>query len=164
MDMNFIDKIMKELATLETWEIIDTVSEKWGSEDHGITEEKSLTYPQFIQDLLHIVDFDIACNWDGLEHFIRSCDKLGYLNTIKAFENIQSYNEAHILSEIRKLPTVTAWHNGKKIPLCEDDKMRIENCEKQLYCAKQDTNMWELLEKYISAQKAEYGSTQAEQV
>lgn len=150
--MNFVDELLSEPRALSAAEVISVVLEKWDSTDHGITEELSAQYPQYINDLLHIADLDCACAWNGLLHFVQSNDLVGYQRTIQALDNIGAQSDAEILRTIARIPEVARKLAGNSSGVPKQVKKQIEDHEENFYSSKENTELWELLERYIDCQ------------
>ena len=147
--MNFVDEQLEIRETLSAAELVSAITEMWHTTDHGITEELSLQYPQFIQDLLHIADFDSACNWNGLEYFVKANDHRGFLGTIAAFERCGYIDGVRLLCEIGEKDDVRKRHETGKGRLGKNTLALIQKIEPSLYYQQEDTKFWNLVESYV---------------
>jgi hypothetical protein len=156
--VNFVDLLLENIALVSASEVIDTALDKWGSTRHGIDEENSLKYPQFINDLLHIADLDTSANFEGLVAFVCCCDKLGFANTIKAFRRIGDKRDADILEEIFHIPEVQGLYAGGRKALPDEVVERIIILGTEMYFHKPKAEMWDLLEDYLAKEMYNYTS------
>ena len=151
--MNFVDELLDILGTLSAVEVIETVTVMWADTTHGITEEQSMHYPVFMQDLLHIIDFDTVCNRDGLENFVKYNDTQGYAATIKAFERCGYVEGAEILATIRLQKDVCKRQQNGHGKLSKETLTLIESLENKFYYERVDTEFWQLVEQYVENEK-----------
>ena len=154
--MTFVDILLENISMLKANEIIHLVAEKWITTDHGITEEESLKYPQFMNDLLHIVDFDTALNHDSLAHFTIYCDELGFLNTIKALKNIKAKKEERILKNVFNMPEVQEIYKTGKKELSVEIMEKLLAFEGDMYISSESKKFWNLLESYVEKETYNY--------
>jgi hypothetical protein len=154
--MNFVDILLENIAAISTADVINIVLDKWGTVRHGITEETAANYPQFINDLLHIADFNNSACFEGLVAFVCYCDRLGMENTVKAFRNIKDDKDAEILEEIFHLGEVQKIYAGAAKSLPDETVERIVFLGAGMYFNQPESDIWELLEKYIDKELYSY--------
>ena len=133
--MNFIDKLLNDLNNKSADDIIQIIGNNIYTE--SIDRKQILKYPQFIQDIIFIIDLDteLSMNGDVLQNSIR----LFIQNIITALENIHADNDAKLLKEIFKLDKINP-----------DDKY-INILYKKMYLYT-DFDIWSLLEAYVKKQ------------
>ncbi|MDR2006478.1 MAG: hypothetical protein LBP78_04460 [Acidaminococcales bacterium] len=154
--MNFVDLLLENIVAVSSADVINIVLDKWGRIRHGITEETAVNYPQFINDLLHIADFNNSACFEGLVSFVCYCDKLGMENTIKAFRNIKADKDADVLEEIFNIAEVQKLYASRSKALPDEAVERIVFLGAQMYFNQAETDVWELLEKYIDKEMYNY--------
>lgn len=93
--MNFIDAVMKRLDIMSADDVIQEIG---GSiYDNPAVRKELHKYPQFIQDIIFIVDLDTALNMDG-DVLVNNENDIP--NMITALQNIHANNDASILQKI----------------------------------------------------------------
>ncbi|MDR3348252.1 MAG: hypothetical protein LBO03_01375 [Acidaminococcales bacterium] len=154
--MNFVDLLLENIVVISGADVINIVLDKWGKLRHGITEETAANYPQFINDLLHIADFNNSACFEGLISFVCYCDRLGMENTVKAFRNIKAYKDAEILEEIFNIAEVQRLYSGRAKTLPDEVVERIVFLGAAMYFNQAETEVWELLEQYVDKEMHSY--------
>lgn len=67
--MNYIDEILKNKDAMTADDIIQAIAERMYKEPN--TWKNISKYPQFIQDILYIIDYDTELQMEGLSGFLR---------------------------------------------------------------------------------------------
>jgi len=136
--MNFIEKILDNIDNMSAEHVIQSMTKIYSE---PIDRIQLLEYPQFIRDIIFIMDLDTEMNMQGdvLENSIRE----DIPNIIYALKNINADNEAKILEEIYDLYQQNS----------EDEK--IDELYGKMYIYT-DFDIWSLLEIYVKNQMDEY--------
>lgn len=105
---------------------------------------QSLTaYPQFVQDVIYIIDYDTEVQMEGLEGFFTNSTKDFFYETYHALINCGALSEAEILVKAQKI-------------LCLMDETgddmyheQFEHIEKQIALHNDYEHFWNLVRAYI---------------
>lgn len=137
--MNFIEKILDNLHRMTADDVIESIARK--IYDEPIEREELTKYPQFISDIIFIIDFDTEMTMQGdvLQNSI--CEFVP--NIITAFKNIKAENDTNILQEIYE-----------RYQQNEDDEM-INNLYNKMYI-NTDFDIWPILDAYVEKEIIKY--------
>ena len=161
--MNFIDGILLEIDNMSASEIIESIATKIYSEP---IERRELTkYPQFVQDIIFIIDLDTELTMNGMFGFIENSTVEYIDETISALKRISADSDANILQNIKHLINpkqlrkdmcvleTYAITSFKEIHNISDDVIdKIKALAKQMYIYN-DFDIWSLLEQYVTQAK-----------
>ena len=141
--MNFIDNILQRLDTMSADDIIQEI----GGNIYGANIERNeiLKYPQFVQDIIFLVDMDTELNMQG--DILANSTRLYISNMVIALKNIHADNQAILLQNI--FDTYNSIQNGE-----DEDKMEeiIDGLYNEMYFHT-GFNIWSLLESYVEHEK-----------
>ena len=92
--MNFIDAALEKQSTLRYDDFLQAMA--------GIYKEPDVwdilyTYPQYIQDVIYIIDYDTVLQMEGLAGVLESGRPEKYAKTYHALLRSGALDEAHIL-------------------------------------------------------------------
>ena len=95
--MNFIDRALARGDTLDADDFLQAMADIY--KEPQVWQELD-RYPQYIQDIIHIVDYDTAVQMEGLDACAASPRAEQY---IQALLNCGAVSEAEILKRAKKL-------------------------------------------------------------
>lgn len=147
--MNFVDYLLADVNAAGMHNIITDMAEIWNTVTHGLTVDYFAGHPQYIKDLVHILNFDAVCVWDGLDDFVSRGDKALFENTVKAFGNIGFEPAVQILNEVFGLAEVQSFYNNRIFFIKMQTLREIAAFEHKLQAANYNTSMWARLERYV---------------
>ncbi len=138
--MNFIDEVLKNLGTMRADDVIQSMARIY---EKVIERTKIAEYPQFIQDIIYIIELDTELAMSGIGGVLDN--NIGeYMNEIiLALQNIHANRDAQVLQQIINLYNID--ETGEKINELAD----------QLYLYT-DFDIWSLLEFYVEKEKEKY--------
>ncbi|CAI3244159.1 conserved hypothetical protein [Clostridium neonatale] len=134
--MNFIDRALERLNEMSADDFLQSMADIY-SEPIDRSEIKG--YPQFVQDVISIIDYDTELQMEGLEGFFNDSTK-DYINeTIIALKNCGAIKEAEILEK------------------CNNDDIenydRYDELENETYLNNDFEGFWKLVKDYIEREK-----------
>jgi L-fuculose-phosphate aldolase len=140
-EMNYIDEILPRIHSMNADEIIEAIGGNFY--DKGVEWEDILKYPQFVQDIIFLVDLDTALAMNG-DVLMNNLTRVP--NMITALKNVGANNDSTLLQKI--YDEYTAGYD-------EDRTEEVWNHElyKEMYFYN-DLDIWGLLEKYVELEKA----------
>ncbi|SHL29070.1 DMP19 family protein [Flavobacterium chilense] len=136
--MNFIEKTLNNLCDMTADDVVQSMAKIY---NEPIDRNKLLEYPQFIRDIIFLIDFDTEMNMQG--DVLQNSIKEHVPNIITALGNIEANNESKILQEIYK-----------RFQQNPDDEM-IDKLYAKMYLYT-DFDIWLLLDIYVEKQMKEY--------
>lgn len=136
--MSFIDKVLININSMTADDIIQAMADIYSEPIER--EEIVVKYPQFIQDIIFIIDFDTELAMQGIGGLLENRAGRYISNIIIALRNIQADNEAILLQEI--------YEKYKANP--EDESIDESADKLYLYTG---FDIWELLEIYVDKEK-----------
>lgn len=138
MEKNFIDKALENNLHgdefLQAMADIYNEPEVWGQLDK---------YPQYIQDVIYIIDYDTEIQMEGVENLAFSSDEMKIHKMIQALKRCGATEESEILEKAKELAAKT--ENVEEDEF--DEKFSILE-SKLAYHSDYDT-FWELVRNYI---------------
>lgn len=147
--MNFVDYLLTDANAVNIHDIITDIAEIWNTVTHGLSVDDFVKHPQYIKDLVYILNFDGVCTWDGLDAFVSDGDRELFDNTVKAFENIGYEPAVKILREVLGLDEVQSFYNNHSFFIKRQTLSEIAVLECRLQAANYSTAMWARLERYV---------------
>lgn len=137
--MNFIDRILDNLHQMTADDVVELMVKN--IYDEPIERDQLSKYPQFISDIIFIIDFDTEMTMQGdvLQNSI--CEYVP--NIITALKNIKAENEANILQEI--------YERYQQDP---EDEM-IDDLYNKMYI-NTDFDIWPILDAYVEKEMVKY--------
>ena len=132
--MNLIDKVINNLHTLSADDVIEALTKIY---DEPIERAELDKYPQFIQDIIFIIDFDTELSMEGIGGVLENsiADKI-----IIALRNIHADSDADLLQKIVDI------YDGNL------ENETIDKLADQLYLYS-SLDIWELLNIYVNKEK-----------
>ena len=103
--MNFIDIAIENKDHMSSDDFLQAMADIYEEPEVWKVLEK---YPQLIQDVIYIIDYDTILQTDGLDFFI-SYNEQNFDNTVTALINCNATEEADILKEAKKLLQMIIW-------------------------------------------------------
>ncbi|MCV2485304.1 hypothetical protein OD917_10240 [Flavobacterium sp. SH_e] len=139
--MNFVDKTLDNLHEMTVDDVIQSMSNIY---NEPIDNGELFKYPQFIRDIIFIINLDTEMNMQGdvLQNSIRE----DVPNIIIALQNIRAFKDAEILQEI--------YNRYLKDP----DDETIDELYSKMYLYNDDFDLWKLLEIYVEKEMVKYKS------
>jgi predicted HicB family RNase H-like nuclease len=134
--MNFIDRALKRISEMSADEFLQSMADIY---KEPIDRNEVKKYPQFVQDVIFIIDYDTELQMEGLVGFFNDSTKDYVDETIIALKNCGAIKEAEILEQC------------KKINICDyDSYMDLEN---DIYINNDFEGFWKLVVDYIEREK-----------
>lgn len=143
--MNVLDNIINDIQNLSANEIFDRLSTEICKSDFPAYSNLGC-YPQFIQDIILIIDLDTELSMEGICGVLENSIANLLPQIIKALHNIGAKGEANTLSNIYAVYQTSP--NSENI----DSLAR----KRYLYT---DFDIWTLLETYIEQKKTNISLT-----
>lgn len=134
--MNFIDKALIDIDKLSADDFLQIMGNIFSEPIERVDIKR---YPQFVQDLIFIIDYDTELQMEGLVGFFNDSTKEYVNETITALRNCGAINDASILEECMYL--------GEK------DYDRFVYLETKTYIYNDFDGFWELIINYIESEK-----------
>lgn len=134
--MNFIDRALERLNEMSADDFLQSMADIYSE---PIDRSEIKRYPQFVQDVIFIIDYDTELQMEGLEGFFNDSTK-DYINeTIIALKNCGAIKEAEILEK------------------CNNDDIenydRYDELENETYLNNDFEGFWKLVKDYIEREK-----------
>jgi len=134
--MNFIDRALRRINEMSADEFLQSMSDIYSE---PINRNKIKKYPQFVQDVIFIIDYDTELQMEGLVGFFNDSTK-DYVNeTIIALKNCGAIKEAEILEKCKD------FNIGNY-----DGYLDLEN---ETYLNNDFEGFWKLVDEYIEREK-----------
>jgi hypothetical protein len=134
--MNFIDRALSKINEMSADDFLQSMAQIYSE---PIERSELRKYPQFVQDVIFIIDYDTELQMEGLEGFFNDSTK-DYINeTIIALKNCGAVKEAEILEKCKHIHI-------------EDCDVYVE-LEKETYLNKDFEGFWMLVNDYIEREK-----------
>ena len=137
--MNFIDKAMENKDHMSPDDFLQAMADIYEEPEVWKVLEK---YPQFIQDVIYIIDYDTILQMEGLDFFI-SYKEQNFDKTVTALINCNVIEEADILKKAKIIATDNNLEADERIEKIEELKE-----ETALYNGKSD-DFWDCVRNYI---------------
>ena len=137
--MNFIDKAMENKDHMSPDDFLQAMADIYEEPEVWKVLEK---YPQFIQDVIYIIDYDTILQMEGLDFFI-SYKEQNFDKTVTALINCNVIEEANILKKAKIIATDNNLEADERIEKIEELKE-----ETALYNGKYD-DFWDCVRNYI---------------
>lgn len=137
--MNFIDKAMENKDHMSPDDFLQAMADIYEEPEVWKVLEK---YPQFIQDVIYIIDYDTILQMEGLDFFI-SYKEQNFDKTVIALINCNVIEEADILKKAKIIATDNNLEANERIEKIEELKE-----ETALYNGKYD-DFWDCVRNYI---------------
>lgn len=84
-NINFIEEILTNINSLRAEDVIESMAEIYNI---PIDREDLVKYPQFIQDIIFIIDYDTELSMNGILGFLKNSTNKYLPQTITALKNI----------------------------------------------------------------------------
>lgn len=134
--MNFIDKTLEKRDSISADDFLQSMADIY-KEPH--VKEKLTVYPQFVRDIIHIIEYDTELQMEGLSGFFTDSTKNYYQETYTALINCGAVKDAEILREAEKID-----------PYGEEEIYdEYEKLEEKTYLRNDWDSFWDLVRKYI---------------
>ena len=137
--MNFIDKAMENKDHMSPDDFLQAMADIYEEPEVWKVLEK---YPQFIQDVIYIIDYDTILQMEGLDFFI-SYKEQNFDKTVTALINCNVIEEADILKKAKIIAADDNLEADERIEKIEELKE-----ETALYNGKYD-DFWDCVRNYI---------------
>lgn len=131
-NINFIEEILTNINSLRAEKIIENMAEIYNI---PIDKEDLVKYPQFIQDIIFIIDYDTELSMNGILGFLKNSTNKYLPQTITALKNIGAYTDVEVLKKISSFDTYKNIND-------------IESLSEKIYLYN-DFDIWKLLEEYV---------------
>ena len=137
--MNFIDKAIENKNQMSSDDFLQAMADVYEEPEVWKVLEK---YPQFIQDVIYIIDYDTILQTDGLDFFI-SYNEENFDNTVTALINCNATEEADILKKAKIIAADDNLETDERI-----EKIGELEGETALYNGQYD-DFWDCVRNYI---------------
>lgn len=138
--MTFIDSILQHLDSMSADDVIQQIGE--GIYKEGVPRDEILAYPQFIQDIVFLIDMDTELQMQGdLTNF---SVKKHIPNMIIALKNMHEDSEANLLQNIHDIYSASSYE--------EDVTDKVDTLLDELYSKmyfETGNDIWSSLEMYV---------------
>ena len=131
-NINFIEEILTNINSLRAEDIIESMAEIYNI---PIDREDLVKYPQFIQDIIFIIDYDTELSMNGILGFLKNSTNKYLPQTITALKNIGADTDVEVLKKISSFDTYKNIND-------------IESLSEKIYLYN-DFDIWKLLEEYV---------------
>ena len=141
MVINHMDEMLPLINSMSAGEIIEAIGGNLYNED--VDWEKILSYPQFVQDIIFLIDLDTALAMNG-DVLMNNLERVP--NMIAALKNIGADNDSVILQKIY----------DEYILTCNTDsavEVWNDNLYKEMYFYN-DFDIWGLLKNHVEHKNA----------
>lgn len=139
-NMNFIEEALGKKGHMSADDFLQAMADIYKNPE----VRKSLTaYPQFVQDVIYIIDYDSEIQMEGLEGFLTDSTKQFFNETYCALMNCGALTEAEILKKAQKLICL--------IDEIDEDNYdaQFEQLQKQVALYNDYECFWNLVRAYI---------------
>ncbi|CEP46542.1 Uncharacterised protein [[Clostridium] sordellii] len=131
-NINFIEEILTNINSLRAEDVIESMAEIYNI---PIDREDLVKYPQFIQDIIFIIDYDTELSMNGILGFLKNSTNKYLPQTITALKNIGADTDVEVLKKISSFDTYKNIND-------------IESLSEKIYLYN-DFDIWKLLEEYV---------------
>ncbi|CEP45631.1 Uncharacterised protein [[Clostridium] sordellii] len=131
-NINFIEEILTNINSLRAEDVIESMAEIYNI---PIDREDLVKYPQFIQDIIFIIDYDTELSMNGILGFLKNSTNKYLPQTITALKNIGADTDVEVLKKISSFNTYKNIND-------------IESLSEKIYLYN-DFDIWKLLEEYV---------------
>jgi len=143
--MSYIDEVLQQLGSISSDDILQRIGgDFYGS---GVDWNQLLDYPQFVQDIVFLVDMDSALMMDG-DVLINNFDRVP--NMILALKNIRADTDSLLLQEIYDEYVLSLDYDEVKAN--EIWSVTISDLYKKMYYMT-GFDIWSLLIDYVDREK-----------
>lgn len=138
--MNFIDTALANQCNLSDDDFLQAMADIYHEPEVWKILHK---YPQYIQDVIYIIDYDTELQMEGLESVLEGpmAEKYGKIHT--ALMNCGALEEAHILEEARHLNIDSDEYDD------DDYYEQMEKLKSQTALYNDYDHFWDLVRDYI---------------
>ncbi|QAA32165.1 DMP19 family protein [Clostridium manihotivorum] len=134
--MNFIDRALERINEMSADEFLQAMADVY---KEAIDRNEIKKYPQFVQDVIFIIDYDTELQMEGLVGFFNDSTK-DYVNeTISALKNCGAIKEAEILEKCKAINI--------------EDYDGYLDLENETYINNDLEGFWQLVDSYIEREK-----------
>ena len=134
--MNFIDRALARINEMSADDFLQSMADIYSE---LIDRNEIKKYPQFVQDVIFIIDYDTELQMEGLEGFFNDSTK-DYVNeTIIALKNCGAIKEAEILEKCKNVDI--------------ENYDRYGELENDTYLNNDFEGFWKLVDYYIEREK-----------
>ncbi len=138
--MNFIDTALANQCNLSDDDFLQTMADIYQEPEVWKILHK---YPQYIQDVIYIIDYDTELQMEGLESVLAGPMSEKYDKIHTALLNCGALEEAHILEEARQI------NNDSDDCDYDDYYEQMEILESQTALHNGYDHFWDLVRNYI---------------
>ncbi|MFD0870969.1 Uncharacterised protein [Chlamydia abortus] len=135
--MNFIDEVLSNISVMSADDVIQSMFRIY---DEPVDRDALSAYPQFIQDIIWIIDMDTELAMNGIGGLMGNSTGHYADKMIDALRHISADKEAETLTQIYQ------------IYQSDLDDEKIDELAGSLYLYT-DFDIWPLLEAYVEAEK-----------
>lgn len=144
--MNFIDTALANQNNMSDDEFLQAMADIY----HEPEVWKILhTYPQYIQDVIYIIDYDTELQMEGLNSVLEGPMSEKYSQIHTALVNCGALQEAHILEEARQLSTDSSEYEDDNEYEEDDYYERMCELEEKTALHNDYEQFWDLVRSYI---------------
>ena len=140
--MNFIDRALENSKHMTSDEFLQAMADIYKEPE---VWDNLKNYPQFVQDVIYIIDYDTELQMEGMEGFFTDRSGLHYTQTHTALLNCKALVEADILHKAAEI--------DKESEAC--GKLFEELEDKTAYHNEYDA-FWDLVRDYIACNIISY--------
>lgn len=150
--MNFIEQALEKKDHMRADDFLQTMADIY---KHPDVRQLLTTYPQFVQDVIYIIDYDTEIQMEGLEGFVTNSTKDFFDETHRALLNCGARTEAELFRKAQNLVCL--------IDEMDEDKYdeQFEQLEKQIALHNDYETFWNLVRAYIDKEMSNAISTNA---
>ncbi|MGG7175303.1 DMP19 family protein [Clostridium neonatale] len=138
--MNFIDKALANKDNLSNDDFLQAMANIYNEPE---VREIMNQYPQYIQNVIYIIDYDTELQMEGLEGILEGSLSEVYNEIYCALMSCGAIKEAHILKLAKQLNLDN-----------DDDYEQLEKLEEQTALNNDYDSFWDLVKDYIGRCKA----------
>ena len=139
--MNFIDRALARGDALDADDFLQAMADIY--KEPQVWQELD-RYPQYIQDIIHIVDYDTAVQMEGLDACAASPRVEQY---IQALLNCGAVSEAEILKRAKKLTDSDSDYEDEAVDA------EMEKLYRQIALNQNYEEFWDLVRGYIGRER-----------
>jgi len=134
--MNFIDKTLERINEMSADDFLQSMADIYSE---LIDRNEIKKYPQFVQDVIFIIDYDTELQMEGLAGFFNDSIKDYVIDTIIALKNCGAIKEAEILEKCKHVDI--------------ENYDRYGELENETYLNNDFEGFWKLVDDYIEREK-----------
>lgn len=138
--MNFIVEVLSNISVMSADNVIQSMSRIY---DEPVDRDALSAYPQFIQDIIWIINMDTELAMNGIGGLLENSTGRYANKMIDALHHISADKEAETLAQIYQ------------IYQSDLDSEKIDELAGSLYLYT-DFDIWPLVEAYVEAEKGRY--------